>query len=213
MAPRIRVRSTFWLSALLVLAVAFGLSGCDPQPPTEDSPSPVTNWQDILDRCIEAGTIVTFDDLTAGTTYTVGNSFTSNGVDMNVRNFEWMNGTQTPSGFAEVVAAGTFGDGAGGSGNELVTNNVNIHFDFGGTVTAVVLRFGEYGGNVNLEVNNDFQKFEDMTVGTYGGVTVDIPVSGTGAPGILHLHSADITELIVGGQEYVMDDVCYIPAE
>jgi hypothetical protein len=152
---------------------------------------------------------VGFEGLGLGKTYTVGDVFTDGGVTVAVEQFQWGNGTWTSDGFAEVQNGGM----AGGSGNELAVNNVNLAFDFGGTVNDVSLAFGEYGGNLNIDVNGDFVNFDnfpDIDGATIGGVSVSVSGSSTGGGqvGTLRLSGA-VSSFKVGGQELWIDDLCF----
>ena len=97
-----------------------------------------------------------FEDLVVGTEYTHDDIFVTNGVDIVVATFFFSNGTPFDGGFSEVD---NFGN-AGGSGNELEINNVNLDFHFGAELTNLSLRFGEYGGNLNISINSDFLNFQ-----------------------------------------------------
>jgi len=146
-----------------------------------------------------------FEDLVSGTTYTVGHTFTTSGMDVRVGPFQWSDGTWTNTGGAMVVALGQ----AGGSGNEMAVDNVNLEFTLPGPARGFSLLFGEYGGNVNLRVNGDFRNVEDFSKLnglTVGGALVTV-VNGLGNDkGSLHLKGI-IREVAVGGQELWIDDV------
>jgi len=146
-----------------------------------------------------------FDDLTVGATYMVGSTFTSNGVYVSVRDFQGSDGTWTNGGRATVQALGR----AGGAWKEINVNNVNLEIDTGLPVTALSLRFGEYGGNLNIRINGDFlnfNNFADIDGTIIGGVHVDV-VSGLGSDkGMLQL-TGQINDFAVGGQELWIDDL------
>ena len=78
-----------------------------------------------------------------------------------------------------------------------------------GSVTDLSFVFGEFGGNLNLEINGDFRNFEDFAEidgDTVGGVDVSI-VNGFGDDqGTLQL-SGNISSFSIGGQELWIDDV------
>jgi hypothetical protein len=146
-----------------------------------------------------------FDDLALGTTYFVGQTFTTNGIPVIVRPFQWSNGVWTNTGDATVVALGQ----AGGAWKEIAVNNVNLEFGIDVPLTGLSLRFGEYGGNLNIQINGDFRNFEDFTEIdglTIGGVQVSV-VNGSGdGTGILRL-TGQIQQFYVGGQEFFIDDL------
>ncbi|MDH5373483.1 MAG: hypothetical protein OEX97_11120, partial [Acidimicrobiia bacterium] len=101
---------------------------------------------------------IDFESLALNTNYNVGSSFVDSGATMTVEPFQWSNSNWTNTGHARVTNTGM----AGGSGQDLNTNNVNVDIDFPVTPNVVHLQFGEYGGNLNLEVNGDFRNFADF---------------------------------------------------
>jgi hypothetical protein len=154
---------------------------------------------------------VVFDLLPLGSVYTTGAAFTEGAVVMKVGAFQWVNGIYTSNGYAEVDGGGL----AGGSGQDLRLNNATVSFDFGGPVNAIKCAVGEYGGNINLEVNGALWNFDDFSMlpGTsLGGVSVTSTVTPTTFPtgeiGSLEL-AGTITSFSIGGQELWIDDVCY----
>jgi hypothetical protein len=152
---------------------------------------------------------IDFDTLNLGDQYVVGDSFSAGSVTVKFVEFEWGNGTLTSNGFAEVQDGGM----AGSSGNEMLINNINLVFDFGGTVSGVTIAFGEYGGNVNLDVNGDFQNvgdFMDLNGAVVGGATVAVTTNASGELGAIEL-TGSIQTVTIGGQELWIDDVCYTP--
>jgi hypothetical protein len=130
---------------------------------------------------------------------------------MKVGPFQWLNGIYTSNGYAEVDGGGL----AGGSGQDLRLNNATVSFDFGGPVNSIKCAVGEYGGNINLEVNGQLWNFDDFSKlpGTsIGAVSVTSTVTPTTFPtgeiGSLTL-TGTITSFSIGGQELWVDDVCY----
>ncbi len=151
--------------------------------------------------CIE------FTSLTIGTTYMVGSTFTDSTVDMTVADFQWGSGQWTSGGHVLVDNRGL----ANGTAQEVNLNNANLIFDFSEPSESVSLLFGEYGGNLNIDVNGDFQNFgnfEDIDQAVIGGVTASV-INGLGNDqGTLEL-TGTIEELAIGGQELWIDDVCH----
>jgi hypothetical protein len=154
---------------------------------------------------------VVFDLLSLGSIFTTGAAFTEGAVVMKVGPFQWVSGIYTWNGYAEVDGGGA----AGGSGQDLRLNNVTVSFDFGGPVNAIRSAVGEYGGNINLEVNGSLWNFDDFSKlpGTsLGGVSVTSVVTPTTFPtgevGYIEL-VGPITSFSIGGQELWIDDVCY----
>lgn len=160
-------------------------------------------------KCID------FESLTIGKVYNVGDTFTDSGVTITVLPFKWGSGLETSGGFAQVVDNGL----AGFSGKEIAVNNVNLGFNFSGPLKGLSLNFGEYGGNLNIEINDDFQNFEnfdniDTTI--IGGVDVSV-INGygndkgrlilSGEMGMFDFQEQNFT-FVIGGQELWVDHVC-----
>ncbi|MCK5108411.1 MAG: hypothetical protein KAR25_01850, partial [Methanosarcinales archaeon] len=164
----------------------------------------VRGWKDgTWWECLGAAPI-DFEDLTPETKYNVGNTFTTSGAPVTVKQFQWGNGVWTSGGRTRVENGGM----AGGSGNEMNVNNVNLDFGSGTPIESLSLLFGEYGGNLNIEVNGDFRnfgKFADINGQTIGGVHITV-VDLSDSKGRLVLTGA-IEQFAVGGQELWIDDV------
>ena len=160
------------------------------------------NWWE----CLGAVTI-DFEDLTPGTKYKVGDTFTTSGIPVTVRQFQWGGMDWYRGGYTVVNNNGD----AGGSGNDMNTNNVNLDFGFDAPNDGLSLLFGEYGGNLNIEVNGDsrnFDKFADINGLTIGGVHVTVVDLGD-SKGRLVL-TGTIEQFAIGGQEFLIDDVEFV---
>ena len=146
-----------------------------------------------------------FEDLHLGTQYDVGAILASSGMPIEVKPFQWSNDLWTDLGHT-IVGNGQV---SGGSGNELNINNVNLDFDLSAPATYLTLQFGEYGGNLNIEINGEFRNianFDDINGDNIGGVDVSV-VNGLGQDkGILTL-TGSIQQFAVGGQELHIDNV------
>ena len=150
---------------------------------------------------------IDFESLTVGTEYNVGDSFADSGANMSVEQFQWSNSNWTSTGFARVSNLGR----AGGSGKDLGANNVNVDVDFPTTTNVVHLKFGEYGGNLNIEVNGDFQNFAnfvDIDNATIGGALATV-TNGLGNDTGTLLLTGEVNSFAIGGQELWIDDICY----
>jgi hypothetical protein len=146
------------------------------------------------------GWAIDFEDLTFGAIYNVGATFITSGVQVTVKPF--MGGGN----HAEVQNGGL----AGGSGNEMWVNNVNLDFGFAVPTAGLSLLFGEYGGNVNIEINSNFRNvpdFSDLNGLIIDGVQVTVVDLGDGK-GSLKLVGT-INQFAIGGQELWIDDVRY----
>jgi hypothetical protein len=93
------------------------------------------------------------DSLPAGKTVVNGppptNSYQPPLMDIAAHPFTWTSGTTTSSEQATGV------DGQAGGGIEIHVNNIllSVSIGFGQVMHGARIRFGEYGGNVNLAVN------------------------------------------------------------
>ncbi len=151
-----------------------------------------------------------WEDMTLGNVYNVGDVFTSELVTVTAQDFIWLDGTPTSGGYTEVGNGGY----AGGSGLEIQVNNISLGLELGGSVGYMEILFGEYGGNLNLEINGDFRNFSDfaaMSGLTVGGVDVYV-VNGFGSDSgvlILSANLDQINHVTIGGQELWIDDICY----
>ena len=142
---------------------------------------------------------LSFESLTPGATYPEGSVFAGDDVIISVGPFTFTPSQpcagMTTSGFAQVDARLA---NACRSGNEIEVNNVTLDFDFGGTVSDVLIYYGEYGGTVSLEVNGDCRVVENFPAldGTVmGGVNVIVmDTGGAGGCGVIHL-TGDVDEL------------------
>lgn len=147
---------------------------------------------------------VTFDALPMNAVYHVGDTL-SDCARMRVQRFQWSNGTWTNTGYAAVIPAAL----AGGSGKELNLNNVNLVFDFGRPIKGLVIRFGEYGGNLNIMINGTFRNFANFQdiAGNWGGVQVTVTGGNGNDKGVVKI-KGEIKDFYLGGQELYIDDIC-----
>ncbi|MEN8224729.1 MAG: T9SS type A sorting domain-containing protein [Bacteroidota bacterium] len=153
---------------------------------------------------------VDFESLAIGTTYGNGINapgdviFTENDIPVTVENFEWTGGGGT-FGVATVV------DGIGSFGTPMAmgTNNVNLGFDFNNLAfvpNRVYFDFTDSGGNENISVNGSpIFAGELMSAPMPVGVSISFVNMGTFYRAVM---SGEITSLVVGGQEFALDNVC-----
>ena len=118
--------------------------------------------------------------------------------------------TASAAGFA-AVAAVVNGGNAGHTGNEVRFANINLTFVSSALTSGFSFSFGEYGGSVNLGVNNDLQtsnNMEDFNGKTIGGAQVSV-TGATGGQGTGTVTvSGTIRSFTVGGQEFFLDHIC-----
>lgn len=156
---------------------------------------------------------VDFEDPAPGMTYSVGDTFSDSGVTITVLRFQWSNNNWTYDGSASVDDE----QRSGGSGKDINANNVNLGFAIPGPLTGLTLSYGEYGGNVNIQINDEFQNLEDFTHAVIGGVTVTVDMGPGANQGKLTLtgpmddfaFEEQQFTLVIGGQELWIDDVCW----
>ncbi|MBW7885731.1 MAG: hypothetical protein H3C34_24495, partial [Caldilineaceae bacterium] len=192
---RLNVRRIVTSSVLLALVVAALLAGAQ-----------AVQAETAAIRC------ATFDDLTVGTSYAVGAKFSA-GLEFEVLPYTWADGTVTNSGTI-AVSNGLF---AAGSGNELTVNNATLGLLLPSPsgVVGLTLRFGEYGGNVNVTINGDFRNIDNLSVLdglTVGGAAVSVTGGLGNDAGELKV-AGPISSFSIGGQEFFVDDLCLLKGE
>ena len=151
--------------------------------------------------------VPTYQDLVLSTTYNVGDTEVSNGVDIRFRCFEHPGSGGTCASTAEIVAAVP----GCTTQNTLHTNNINAQFDYAGSVGALTnptFQCNERGGNINLAINGDFRNFEDfidIDGQVVGGCTVQVLSGGGGQDCGEVKFLGTVNVLLVGGQEFDWD--------
>ncbi len=149
-------------------------------------------------------TIIDFEDLKLGTSLGVGQTIVTAGVPITGRTFFFSSGTAYNDGSATVDDSGR----AGGSRQDMEIGNVNLDFGFAEPLTLLELRFGEYGGSLNLSVNgqlHNFGDFSDVHGSNLGGVDVVVGMLGRDKGRLLL--SGTIHSFAIGGQELWIDNV------
>jgi len=149
---------------------------------------------------------IDFDEIYTGTRYYVTDSFVGIGYHCVFDAFQWCDNQWTLDGFAEV----DINEYSGGTGRDLNLNNINLYVFYEQTLDGLVLNFGEYGGNLNIEVNGEFRNFDimpDLNGQTIGGVEITVTIKSDVNKGILKLEG-DIDSFAIGGQELWIDDIC-----
>ena len=210
----------------LFAVTIFILAACTFPPPTPMPPPPPTSTPtppSAPSTPIPGMTCESLDTLLLGKQITVsappGNSFQPPTMDIAAHPFTSGNGTITPTGYAKIENGGH----AGGFANEINVNNItlSVSIGFGQTLQKVHLSFGEYGGNLNVSINNNlvnFSNFADIAGTTIGGATVNL-ISGGGGndkgqiefTGNMTDQASGLGQFSVGGQELYIDDICFTP--
>lgn len=154
------------------------------------------------------GCCAKFNDLPYGATYNVGSTINSSEPDIEVKPFQYANGNMTSTGTAKVDNRNY----APGSGNDLNSRNVNLHFLFDYPISKFTFKFGELGGDNNIEINNDFRYIPDLIDlhgTTIGGVNVTVNASQRGNNWYGEMKfEGDIQDFSIGGQELWIDNIC-----
>ncbi|MHC4069326.1 MAG: PEP-CTERM sorting domain-containing protein [Planctomycetota bacterium] len=156
---------------------------------------------------VASATTIDFEDLAFGTVYNVGDSFATAGIQITGEEFFWLPSGSTTGGSVTVGNGGI----AGGAGLELgLINNINLRFNFGATLDALVLQYGEFGGNINLDINGtlvNVQNFADIAPVVAGtsvfALDTGTPGQSTGSLFII----GNINSFAIGGQELAIDNV------
>jgi len=125
-------------------------------------------------------------------------------------------GTPDNTGHAQIVKAHR----AGGAGNEVMVNNINLCFsaNFGQVLRHIRIAFGEYGGNLNIQINRkfiNFRNFIDIHGSIIGDVKVNVLSGGTGNDAGEIEFVGEIRDhrwsghLAIGGEELWVDNICW----
>jgi len=159
---------------------------------------------------------VDFQSLAIGTQYGApGDSpgdvvFTENNIPVSVENFDWVGG-----GTAFVFCRVDTFTAAFPLTKIAWTNNINLKFDMSGlafTPNHVSFKFADLGGEENISVNGQPIFAGELTAApvtiapgvTFSVATTPIPA---GKLGVVILRGP-VTSLLVGGQEFFLDDIC-----
>jgi hypothetical protein len=149
-----------------------------------------------------------FEGQPLGVKYTVSDVIYEPGVDIFVQPFQQWNGNWTNDGNVRINNNGA----SGGSGRDAWINNVNLCFDFYSSLQGLSLNFGDYGGNLNIEINGEFINtgFLYNLPANIGGVSITVSLKNNSTfnyHGTLTLFGR-ISSFTIDGQELFIDDVC-----
>lgn len=150
-----------------------------------------------------------WEDHPIGASWTVGGTTTSDGVGAEFECFQWAGGAWFCGGVSTVRSV----DPGCNIGHRLELNNINVRLNFAGSIgpqTDLRLRFGEYGGNINIAVNGDFRNIANMIDidGTViGGCTVQVLSGGLGNDCGAVRFVGTVDKLVIGGQEFWIDGI------
>ncbi len=159
------------------------------------------------------GCCLRFNTQTPNTRFNVGDVILTSCVNVSVEEFQWATGNWTSTGHA-IVDTRNY---AQGSGLDINANNVNLHPLDIYPVKKLSFKFGELGGNNNININGIFQNVSDLISlngAVIGGVNIIVNATQQGYNwyGDMTLEGT-ITDFVLGGQELWVDDFCYIKAD
>ena len=158
---------------------------------------------------------IDFENLASSASYNVGDSFVADNSGLQAtftgEPFEWSNGVMFNGGSANVSLANL----AAHSGQEIGANNILLDVDFGQSVENLSMKFGEYGGNLNLSINGDSHNFQDFSVlnGAIVGGTLVTVANGFGNDAGEIKVDGVVNSFAFGGQELWVDHICAQPVE
>jgi hypothetical protein len=141
-----------------------------------------------------------YEDLPLGATYHHGDVFVAGGAKVAVEEFFSVDGTATTSGSCQVDALGK----SGSRDHELHVENVDLNFDFGAPIFCLEMYYGEFGGNINLEINGQIANVADFVdlPTTLGGVALTVISFDTLDKGRgVFMAFGTINSFKIGGQE------------
>lgn len=151
-----------------------------------------------------------FEDLTVSDTFQANtgmDSFVTDGVQVNLTDYEFIDGTTNDDGTAVVQNPSNIG-----TGNGIFTGNALLDFQLPYPLTMVAFKYDNAGGSTNLRINGFLFKNNDLSLADgfdFGGDAQAMVVGDTDA-GMVMI-SGDIGQFSVGGQEFTIDDVSYVP--
>ena len=180
----------------------------------------------ILSLQAQDDTCIRFEDLPAGAVYgrdanqSPGDlAFSLKGVDAYLQEFIYSNTNET--GFWNVsVEEDIFGQQTALEGKSLFISNINLQFDFTKLdlpVNGLCFRIVDGGGEENIAVNGEdilvIPDFSDVPQEIAPGVFMTVsPLPGPSPNYPFNAEvclSGPIEELIIGGQEFGFDNLCY----
>jgi hypothetical protein len=137
-------------------------------------------------------------------------AFVQSGIQVRVEPFQYVGGGGTMNSALIGLPPVPFGSGQVGR-----ANNINYVFDFsllGWPPSSVDFVFLDMGGSENFSVNASAVHVGELTVApaSMGGASVtrgSNPVPG-GKSGSVSILGPSITRVLVGGQEFFIDEVC-----
>lgn len=192
----------------VLVAAAAGNEGEHGSPAHYPAAHPIPGLLAVAALAADGLDCLSFEEQKLRMQYVETDRFFDNGVAVDVEGFD-AGGTPT-SGFAQIDDGGL----AGGTGQDLATNNVNLRPGFPYPLDGVTLEFGDYGGAINLEVNGTTlvtNGVAALPATIAGSVAVTVDADPDASTGRLTL-TGPITSFAIGGQELWLDDICPLAA-
>jgi len=139
---------------------------------------------------------IQFEDLTAGSSYNVGQTFSTSSIPATVQGITggkaFVNNTNL----------------AGGAGQEIGIQNATLNFNFG-LLDGLSMQFGETfnAGSVSLMINGIANSGTDFAnlAGSIGGVSVFVIPTGTNKGALFFM--GNITSFAIGGNDVYVDNI------
>jgi hypothetical protein len=146
--------------------------------------------------------VLDFEDLTAtNDEINVGQNFVTSEITVVSQEYYLSSGVAKSDGYARIENGGI----AGGGGNEIRLNNINLCFNFNTALDGLSLQYSEQGGNINLQINSilvNVNNFSNIPMNV-GGVSVFSTSDIKGA----FFAIGNIDSFAIGGQELWIDNI------
>ncbi len=153
--------------------------------------------------------LIDFEDVPLGS-HMVGEGFQAAGVDITIEEMVPLSFSPLtiPTGFAEIVNPGMVGPGGG---NELQISNALANFVLDNCCPSCVIAlfFAEFGGVVNLGINNSIltaSDFIDLSGQTINGAEIAVLQTPNNQGAMMVIHG-DIDTFQIGGEDLYIDSM------
>ncbi|MEM9080920.1 MAG: hypothetical protein AAGC74_09545 [Verrucomicrobiota bacterium] len=161
----------------------------------------ISGLQAQEDTCID------FEDFSPGFGFSNGTSLTEDGILMTIGPYISPANGQTFNGTAVI------GSSSPHLGNALSLSNATLELSFD-CVQKVQLHYGNNGGNMNISINGQTEIIGIVNPSySIGGVDVTVNHNGNGGTMCFETSSQNINSLCIGGQEFVVDHICFLPCD
>lgn len=162
-----------------------------------------------VSEVVAADAMVEFEDLSSSDSYVSGETFTSEGIEVTVEDFDLAGGGSS-SGTGHVYSESA---SAIGTGQAFFSGNVRLSFDFT-DASEITFDYAYYGGDVNLVVNEarwvaagNIDYFDGLEFDGIEIAETDTETVTGGKLGYITVTAPRIESFAVGGQELLIDNV------